>query len=109
MSAWAKLGVQCMCIETGWSAALCAANRLPTRLPELREILTISGVKDYLGDLYLRFEEIPDTGSNGGWFFLIDHFRPLNLQEHDVQLFASLLQSKPAADFAHVAAAEQLS
>lgn len=98
MGAWVKLGRKCVCIDDGWSAEQCSAGRLPVRLPRFKETLTISRVRENDGNVFLGFEEIPDTGSNGGWLFAIQYFRPLTLREQDAELFASLLrtQSVPA-------------
>lgn len=91
MSAWAKPGARCVCIRDDWRNIAALSPKRPLRLPCLKERLTVIGIKEQFGALYLRFLEIPDT--DGGWYFHIDSFRPLveRPESYDLAVFYSML------------------
>lgn len=89
MSAWAKPGVKCVCIDDGWSETTAEGGWLPNRIPMIHEVLTVAGAVQKYGSVFLFFVEIPGGG------FHIECFRPLvqHTQEQDLEHFLPLLDS----------------
>ena len=94
MSAWARPGVKCVCIDGNWPEWEMAEGGV-TRAPMADEVLTISEVRK---DGYLRFVEIPvQQGAGIGLAWAVESFRPLitRTQQQDVALFRDLLVGLP--------------
>jgi hypothetical protein len=88
MSAWAKPGVKCVCID-GVRPESWGFQKLGTG-PKTDGVYTISEVRDVKGIHVLVLKEFPDVPGTG---WETSHFRPLitRTQEDDVRLIKSLL------------------
>jgi hypothetical protein len=97
MNTWAAPGVQCVCISDHFEGgASCDGYSVPTRIPMLNEVLTISVMKIRNGELFLGFEEIPLDQSDGPLtghciLFNVACFRPLEKRKTDISIFTKLL------------------
>jgi len=108
---WAVKGQPVVCINDDWETWL----PIPTRVPMLNEVLTISGVmvrrtsvlmlnRLFLAGVFLYFDEIPARqaalGLDGGVSWSVTAFRPLTRAttdiETDVALFSHLLARQGA-------------
>lgn len=100
MAHWAKPGVKCVCVDDAWIGIELyerMGDVVPSRLPMINEVLTITAVMDDLSHcpgvptatIALVFS---DLGHD--WGFAANHFRPLTTtsQEDDVALFRHLLE-----------------
>lgn len=75
MSAWAKPGVKCVCVDGGDKPALCTGA-----------VYEIIGLKEFLGRLYVEVDVKPDV--TGDRHYLVARFRPLITLDQDIALFA---------------------
>ncbi|MGG7535336.1 hypothetical protein [Rhizobium sp. 12,4] len=100
MSNWAKPGVQCICIDDEWPDQMTdGRHSVPTRVPMLNEVLTISAVRPVRDRLFLYFEEIAALQASGPLQALISWdvvcFRPLLKRPTDISIFKNMLTPAP--------------
>jgi hypothetical protein len=93
-----RVGQKVVCVDDDWGWISAGSEYLPTRLPMLNEVLTISDLSPGSGgfgsienETYLYFEEIPRRQSSGYFSasisYLWSHFRPLVERKTDISIF----------------------
>lgn len=93
MSAWAKPGVQCVCIKR--DGFECYPDECA---PAFGQVLTVRTVEVFCGGLGLTFEEVVNepydySDGFGEVAFQAIYFRPVVSQQDDVSLFAHHLDA----------------
>ncbi|MDW5313745.1 hypothetical protein [Rhizobium sp. PL01] len=95
MSDWAKPGVQCVCIKEDWGYAVCGPFSVPTRVPMINEVMTVSEVRRVGDAVFLFFSEIPERQQDGPLFATVSWdascFRPLIKRKTDISMFTKML------------------
>lgn len=100
MSDWAKVGVQCVCINDDFGCMTFGEYCIPTRIPMIGEILTISRIDIGWDGICLGFEEIPISQADGPLraefiLYSVRCFRPLLKRKTDISIFQNMLLPAP--------------
>lgn len=107
---WAAPGVRCVCVNDDWPELLAGGEVLPTRVPMLGEVLTITHIGEgdgrhpwsgEAGGLYLAFAEIPTRQQTADCVFegiswRANCFQPLIERKTDISVFTKILERAPA-------------
>jgi len=92
MSAWAKPGVKCVCVDGEWQSL---STFCDTSGPKKDEVCTITAVRNHRGGVWVCIAGYPQSE-----LFDLPSFRPLvsRTQEQDLSIFLPLLTDLPVGE-----------